>query len=176
MGEQQDRPFEGYAVVIATYLSLLAALASLIHRRKLLDETPEGRELALLGVATYRFSRLVTYDRVTQVLRLPFIERGEGYRQIEGTQEQPAGHGLRRSLGQLLNCSWCTSIWAGTFNVAIFTLFPRIGRFWNMVMMASGISELLDPLFPLFNYLAGTVQKKEQLIKAELEVEKAADN
>lgn len=163
----KDRPAGMYAGIIAVYLSLLGFLATLIRRKKALSETPPAQDLAMLGLATFRFSRLITYDRVTQVLRLPFVERGEGYEQIEGTQETPQGSGLRRSLGQLLNCSWCASVWAGTFNVSIYALFPQVGRFWNMVMMASGISEILDPVFPLLNYLAGYVEKEEDQLKQE---------
>ena len=73
------RPPEAYAVTIGTYLTLFSTLAALIWRRKKLEETPPARDLAKLGIATFRFSRLITYDRVTQVLRLPFVDTGEGY-------------------------------------------------------------------------------------------------
>lgn len=161
----EERPPETYAGIIAVYLSLLGALAALVRRKKALSKAPPAQELAMLGLATFRFSRLLAYDRVTQVLRLPFVRVGEGYEQLEGTQEEPKGSGLQRSLGQLLNCSWCASVWAGTFNVGIYALFPPIGRLWNLVLMASGIAELLDPLFPLFNFLAGYIEEKEDVLQ-----------
>jgi hypothetical protein len=121
----------------------------------------------MIGVATYRLSRLITHDRVTSVFRLPFVEEGKGYEQIEGTQEQPKGRGLQLALGQLLNCSWCASMWAGTFNVSAYTLFPGAGRMFLMILMASGVAEFLDPLFPLLNFLAGYIRAKQQALEQE---------
>lgn len=161
-----QKPDPAYAAIIAVYLALFGLIAAMLGRKpEALRKAPPARDLAMLGVATYRLSRLISYDRVTSILREPFVESGVGYEQIEGTQEEPKGRGLQRSLGQLLNCSWCVSVWAGTFNTTLYTFFPRIGRLFLMSLMASGISELLDPLFPLFNYLAGFVQQKEAALK-----------
>ncbi len=59
------------------------------------------------------------------------------------------------------------SAWSGAFNVYIFTLFPRIGRLFLLTLAASGISEILDPIFPLLNYLSGYLQGKQQAQKAD---------
>ena len=54
-------------------------------------------------------------------------------------------------------CPWCTSVWAGLFNTSILVVFPRVGRYVLMVVAASGMSELLDPVFPLVNDLSGFI-------------------
>jgi hypothetical protein len=162
----EAKPRQSYALIITAYLSffgIVAALATRDGRR--LKQTPPARDLALIGIATFRLSRLIAYDRVTSVLRQPFVEEGRGEENLEGTIQQPKGTGLQRSLGELLTCSWCTSVWAGALNVAAYTLFPRVGRLFLMVLASSGVAELLDPVFPLLNYLAGYTRDKQAELK-----------
>jgi hypothetical protein len=161
-------PHSAYALIIASYLTFFSLVAALAGRkRRLSAEFPPGRDLLIIGLATFRLSRLVAHDRVTSVLRLPFVEEGKGEEQIEGTKEQPKGRGLQLAVGQLLNCSWCASIWAGTFNVGVYTLFPRLGRLFLLVLSSSGIAEMLDPIFPMLNYLSGYIQEKQKVLKGE---------
>lgn len=54
-----------------------------------------------LGLATYRLSRLLTYERVTTVFRLPFVDPNRGPTRPEGTRGVPKGEGLQLALGQL---------------------------------------------------------------------------
>ncbi|MDP9372765.1 MAG: DUF1360 domain-containing protein [Chloroflexota bacterium] len=159
----EQRPHGAYALITGVYLAIFGAVAAAVGRnRKLSAETPPPRDLVLLGLATYRLTRILSADAVTSVVRQPFVEEGKGEEKIEGTQEQPKGSGLQRAIGQLVTCPWCTSAWAGAFNVYLFTLFPRIGRLLLLSLASSGIANLLDPVFPLLNYLSGWVQNKQQ--------------
>ncbi len=98
----KNRPHTAYAFIVAVYLALFGGVAARICRDpKILTETPAPRDLALLGIATYRLSRLLAFDRVTSVFRLPFVEEGKGTQHLEGTQEQAKGSGLQLALGQL---------------------------------------------------------------------------
>lgn len=161
-------PHSAYALIIAAYLSFFGLVAALAGRqRRLPSQFPPSRDLFILGVATFRLSRLITHDRVTSVIRLPFVEEGKGEEQIEGTQEQPKGRGIQLALGQLLNCSWCSSMWAGTFNLAAYTLFPGVGRLFLLALTTSGLAEMLDPVFPMLNYLSGYIQEKQKVLKGE---------
>jgi hypothetical protein len=165
---RQKPPHTAYGAIIAAYLTFFSLVVGLAHyKRRLSAELPDNRALFVIGMATFRLSRLIAHDRVTSVLRLPFVEEGQGEEQIEGTQEQPKGRGLQLALGQLFNCSWCSSIWAGTFNVGIYTLFPRTGRLFLTVLTASGIAEMLDPVFPMLNYLSGYIQEQQKQLKGE---------
>jgi hypothetical protein len=164
----QKPPHSAYALIIAVYLTFFSLVAALAGRqRKLPKQFPPGRDLLILGLATFRLSRLVAHDRVTSVFRLPFVEEGKGEEQIEGTKEQPKGRGFQLAVGQLFNCSWCTSMWAGTFNLAAYTLFPGIGRLFLLALSTSGIAEMLDPVFPMLNYLSGYIQEKQKVLKGE---------
>ncbi|ACJ34452.1 DUF1360 domain-containing protein [Anoxybacillus flavithermus] len=62
----------------------------------------------LLCVASFRLTRLIVYDRITSFLRAPFHDEfeqdGEMYIVIKGT-------GIRKWIGELFSCHWCTGIW-----------------------------------------------------------------
>jgi hypothetical protein len=51
--------------------------------------------------------------------------------------------------------------------VSAYTLFPGAGRMFLMILMASGVAEFLDPLFPLLNFLAGYIRAKQQALEQE---------
>lgn len=98
----RSRPYLAYTLVIAAYWALFGGIASLIQR--LGKPVPEGFSLAetiALALATFRLSRTATYDRVTTVVRLPFVDPNKGPIQPEGTRGMPRGSGLQLSLGQL---------------------------------------------------------------------------
>jgi ABC-type Fe3+-siderophore transport system permease subunit len=160
-------PYKWYAATVGVFLSIFGVLARRLTRNPhLLPETPPSRDLFLLGVATFRLSRMVTKDRVTAVFRLPFVYEGRGEEALEGTKEEPkAEAGWRQDIGQLITCPWCASVWAGLFNTSLLIFFPRIGRYFLMTIAASGMSELLDPVFPLLNYLSGYIHDEQQIIE-----------
>jgi hypothetical protein len=160
-----------YTIITLVYATLFMLLANLVRRSTKTMEKPTGAEIFLIGVATYRLSRVISHDRVTQYLRMPFIETGKGTEQVEGTQEEPKGEGLRRAIGELVTCTYCSSVWAATFNSAIYYLLPRTGRLFLFSMAGSGLAELLDPLFPLFSYLSGYMKKKEEQEEAKMQNE-----
>jgi hypothetical protein len=158
-----------YTVITFVYVALFTFLASLIRRSTKTVEKPTGSEILLIGLATYRLSRIISHDRVTQYLRMPFVETGKGTEQVEGTQEEPKGEGLQRAIGELVTCTYCSSVWAGTFNSAVYYLFPRTGRLFLFSMAGSGLAEIFDPIFPLLSYLSGYMKKKEKLEEAKME-------
>ena len=169
-------PYKWYAATIAAFLSIFGVLAARIRRQpRILAQAPPGREIFLLGVATFRLSRLASKDRVTSVLRLPFVYEGRGEEALEGTKEEPkAGEGWRKDIGQLITCPWCTSVWAALFNTSLLVFFPRIGRYFLLIIAASGMSDLLDPIFPLLNYLSGYTHDKQEMIERRQQGKNAA--
>ena len=169
----EQLPYRAYAVTVGVFLAIFGLLSSRVARNpKLLDQTPPSRDLFLLGVATFRLSRLISKDRVTAVFRLPFVYEGRGEENLEGTVEEPkAESGWRQDIGQLVTCPWCTSVWAGLFNASLLVFFPRIGRYFLLTVASSGMSELLDPVFPLLNYLSGLAHDRQQVLEGTGKVE-----
>ncbi len=165
----KDKPRAGYAIIISIFLTIFGAAATALRRNpSVLNQTPPAREIALLGIATFRMSRLIAADRVTSILREPVIEEGVGEEQLEGVVQKPRETGgFVQSIGELVTCPWCISVWAAAFNVYLLTLFPRVGRLFLLIMSTSGISQLLDPVFPLLNYLSGYVKDRQDALESQ---------
>jgi Protein of unknown function (DUF1360) len=68
-------PLRSYAVLMAIFNGLFVAGLVVARRRgrELPDRPPLG-DIALVGVASHKLSRLITKDKVTSPIRAPFTE------------------------------------------------------------------------------------------------------
>ncbi len=140
----QRPPLVAYAATVAIFNALFAA-ALLIARRsgRELPERIGAADLASIGVASHKVSRLIAKDKVTSPLRAPFTEFQE-----EGGpgeyEEASRGSGARKAIGELLICPYCLGLWV----VAAFSLgllfAPRLTRFLASVFSALTISDFLQ--------------------------------
>jgi len=76
------------------------------------------------AVATHKLSRLIARDPVTSPLRAPFTE----YRGPAGPaelREDVRGQGARKTIGELVTCPFCTSVWVATGFTAGLIYLPR---------------------------------------------------
>src|SRR5947209_15907357 len=107
----EEKPLGGYAVLMAAFTSLAAAFAAWFRRSgRELPDRMDGRDLALVTVASHRASRLIAKDKVTSAIRAPFAEY-EGPGGPSEVSERPRGRGLRRVIGELLVCPYCLGLW-----------------------------------------------------------------
>jgi hypothetical protein len=133
-----------YALVIGAYaLATGAFLAWCRASGRVLPERFEARDLAMIGVATHKTSRLVSKDKVSTPIRAPFtrLEREEGSAEVK---ERPSGTGLRRTIGELLACPYCLDMWLATGYSAGLVAAPRVTRFTAGAMSAVAIADLLQ--------------------------------
>jgi hypothetical protein len=133
------KPLKSYAVLVGTFN--LALGAGLLVQRGL-PERSSISDVLLLGVATHKYSRLVTRDRVTSVLRAPFVryQRDAGPGEVE---EEARGEGLRRAIGELVTCPYCVGLWIATALGFGLAWEPRRTRFVLNVGTALAISDFL---------------------------------
>ncbi|HET9733236.1 MAG TPA: DUF1360 domain-containing protein [Acidimicrobiales bacterium] len=133
-----------YAPLAAAYAGAVGGYTLWFSRsgRRLPEHTPAG-DLALLGVATFRLSRLISRDRVTSFLRAPFT-RYEGNAPGPEVNEEPRGEGERRSVGELLSCPFCVSVWAATALTGLYLAAPTAGRAAASLLAAVTISDGLQ--------------------------------
>lgn len=135
-GSGDREPRVSYGPLLVTYaggVTVAAAVLRLARRR--LPE-PRWSDVALLGAATFKLSRLVTKDKVLQPVRQPFVARsspGEG----PEVNSEPAGSGPKRAVGELLTCPFCASVWIASMLTVGFALAPRATR-----LVAAGLSEM----------------------------------
>src|SRR5690242_10062116 len=93
-----DRPTGSYVVLMGAF-SALATVFALWFRAsgRQLPDRIDGRDLALLTIASHKASRLIAKDRVTSGIRAPFT-RYEDKAGPGEVSEQPRGSGLRRAI------------------------------------------------------------------------------
>jgi uncharacterized protein DUF1360 len=140
---QNERPLGSYGILIALYVLTFATPLAVAARRGALPERPRVRDLALLGVGTFKLSRLLTSDAVTGVIRAPFV-RYEGMEGVTTPKESPRGTGLRRAVGQLLLCPVCTGFWVASLMTAGLVAMPRATRVAAGMLSVAALSDVLQ--------------------------------
>jgi len=139
----EHRPLGAYAgLTVGFGVALAGALAALRAGGKEL-ERPSLGDLALLGVATHKVSRLIAKDKVTSFVRAPFtrFQERSGHGELE---EAARGTGARFAIGELLVCPYCLAQWvAASFAVGLVAA-PDTTRFLAGIYAAETLSDFLQ--------------------------------
>jgi hypothetical protein len=157
-GSPYEGTFEGYKqgedISLSSY-SVLAGAFNLIFAVFLLAARLAGRsipervdawDIALLGMATHKLSLVGSEDAITSPLRAPFTElrEKESPKKID---EKPRGRGLRRSVGELLTCRFCLSVWVASLFTYGLVLAPRATRLVAALFSVVTISDYLHQAY-----------------------------
>jgi hypothetical protein len=108
-----------------------------------LPESFDPLDLAIGGVATFKFARLVSKDAVTTPLRAPFTEY-EGDAGAGELNEKPRPGHPQHTIGELVTCPFCLAPWIATGYVAGLSLSPRLARTWAAVFSVVAASDTLQ--------------------------------
>lgn len=160
---ERDVPLAGYALSMLTFTGLIGTV--LVSLGKKSRTHAEPLDLALLGVATHKLSRIVTKDFVTSPLRAPFTERGEN----EGAGEvhdEPRGGQVRRTIGHLLTCPYCAGPWIATALNVWFAWKPDTARFALRMLSSVAVSDALHLAYSRLNESRKLVQAQKRLHEA----------
>ncbi len=143
----EDRPLGSYAVILATYGTLVSGLIGyLAVNRRRLPERLSASDLALLTVATHKVARLVTKDPVTSPLRAAFT-RYEGTSGEAEVAEEVRGSGPRKAVGEMVTCPFCIGQWTATIGVFGLIAAPRATRMAASVFAMLAGSDVLQFLY-----------------------------
>jgi hypothetical protein len=124
-----DRPLGGYLALMSIYSTATLGAAGLARAlRRPAPERLSPWDVAQLGVATHKLSRLVTKDPVTSPLRAPFTRYTGLSAPGELEEEVRAKDGLSHSVGELLTCPMCFAQWVATALCAGLVIAPRTTR------------------------------------------------
>lgn len=107
-------------------------------------------DLTLITLASFRFIRLIVYDKITAFFREQFYDAIEQKGKI--LLVKPAT-GPRRTLADLLSCPWCIGVWA-TATIAFFYLLTPFAFFPVFFMALSGVATFLQLLANLVGWRA----------------------
>jgi Protein of unknown function (DUF1360) len=95
----EDRPLGRYAVVTGAFGAIVAGSLAVAKATGREVDRPGALDVALVGLATQKVSRLIAKDKVTSFVRAPFTRyqepSGHG-----GLSEEPRGSGMRYALGE----------------------------------------------------------------------------
>jgi len=140
-------PFAAYATfATAFHVAMAGAVAAAKRSGRDLPERVQAADIALIGTASFKLSRLISKKKVTAFVRAPFTEL-EGSGGPAELEEHPRGSGLRRAMGELLVCPYCLGLWAsGAFHAGLL-FAPRATRFSASVLTAMTISDFLQIAF-----------------------------
>jgi hypothetical protein len=144
---EEGKPLAAYSVLTGVFaVGLVASLWVAWRRRGELPEEYGVLDVALIGIATHKLSRLITKDKVTAFLRAPFTRYQEpaGHGELE---EAPRGEGMRHAVGELLVCPYCVAQWIAAAFAAGLVGAPRLTRLLAVLFTAHAISDFLQLAF-----------------------------
>ncbi|MCA0983782.1 DUF1360 domain-containing protein [Halobacillus yeomjeoni] len=96
-------------------------------------------ELLILGLASFRFTRLIVKDLIMEWLRKPFIKTKVELND-KGEQEQwlePTGW-----IGEGLSCHWCVGVWSAGIMIFLYIFVP-FGSLLVLLLAVAGLQSLL---------------------------------
>lgn len=102
-------------------------------------------DVLILVFASFRLTRLFVYDKVMDFFRDLFTD----IKNIEVLEEDIKIHkknfpyGIRRTVHDLLYCSWCTNVWMSLF-VIFFYYFSIISWFFIFMLAISGAATIIQ--------------------------------
>ncbi|MBT2729326.1 DUF1360 domain-containing protein [Bacillus sp. ISL-75] len=108
--------------------------------------------LIILSLASFRLTRLFVFDKITEFIREPFfneIKEVDEYGEIE-VYYLPKEKGVKKFLGELLSCYWCTGIWTSVGVVGISLLYPIVSYPIILILAVAGIASILESIVQYF--------------------------
>jgi len=144
MSENPRDRVQSYVGALGAFTSGVVGLAVLgrLSGREL-PERYDVLDIALGGLATHKFTRLLSKDAVTTPLRMPFTEWKENAGSAEVNEEPRPGH-PEHAIGELITCPFCLAPWVGVGYVAGLALAPRWARTWAALFTIVGASDFLQ--------------------------------
>jgi Protein of unknown function (DUF1360) len=152
----EDIPLVPYGVLAGAFNLVFAVflLAARLTGRPI-PERVDANDIALLGMATHKLSLVSSEDAIMSPLRAPFTElrKKESPKKVD---EKPRGEGLRRSVGELLTCKFCLSVWVASLFTYGLVLVPRVTRLVAAVFAVVTVSDYLHQAYKaLMNRASG---------------------
>lgn len=104
--------------------------------------------LLVLSLASFRLTRLLVFDKITEFIRDPFFNEIQEVNE-EGEIEVyylPKEKGVKRFFGELLSCYWCTGIWASAAIVGMSLLSPEYSFPIILILAVAGLASILESI------------------------------
>lgn len=106
----------------------------------------------IVTLACFRLTRLFVFDKITEFLRAPFFDEIEEENE-EGTKEVyylPKQTPIKKFIGELLSCYWCTGVWVSAALVIGYLFLPAIFVPIILVFAVAGLAAIVESLIQLW--------------------------
>ncbi len=97
-----------------------------------------GFDMVVLSLATFRIIRLVTFDKIFAFVREWFMDK------VGDEHKKPAG-GFRRLMAEMIECLWCTGLWAALLVSVLYFVNP-LGTFFVVILAVAAVGSFLQNL------------------------------
>ncbi|WP_184663092.1 DUF1360 domain-containing protein [Texcoconibacillus texcoconensis] len=112
----------------------------------------------MLILASYRFTHLIVFDKITAFIREPFMQKQIT---VDDNGEMTSKKVPASKFGYLLNCYWCAGIWSSIILTLGYMLFPKLIKPLVFILSVAGGQTLLESF-------VGVETKATQLLSKEL--------
>jgi hypothetical protein len=137
-----DRPLVEHALQATALAGGVAGLLAYAARTGRLPERIPASDIALLGIATHKISRIITRSGVADFVRAPFT-RFEGPANLNEVNQEPRGQGMQRAMGELLACPMCLGTWVAGGLLTSLVFAPRFTRAVEAAFAGVTLSDFL---------------------------------
>ncbi|TWF81991.1 uncharacterized protein DUF1360 [Pseudonocardia hierapolitana] len=144
----EDRPLEGYVLVMAVFAALVAGgagVAAAAGRR--LPDGISPWDLLLITAGTHKLSRTLSKDAVTSPLRVPFTRYGSTGGPAEVMEDTRTASDVRHAIGELVTCPFCLDMWIATGFAFGYVFAPRVTRLVAATFTALAGADFLQLLY-----------------------------
>lgn len=99
----------------------------------------------ILSLAVYRLTHLIVYDKIFNVIRRHFVIRfmGEYNGKPHMCYNLQGGH-IRRFIGSMMVCHWCTGFWVAVAVVYLNHYIPDLQQPVFLVFALAAVQSLLE--------------------------------
>ncbi|MDZ5470374.1 DUF1360 domain-containing protein [Bacillus sp. 31A1R] len=105
-------------------------------------------ELLIISLASFRLTRLLVFDKITEFIRNPFFE--EITELDENGEEEvyyiPKKGFIKGFIGELLSCYWCTGIWSSIFLCVSYLLWPTVATPLLLILAVAAVAAIIETL------------------------------
>ncbi|MEH7109669.1 MULTISPECIES: DUF1360 domain-containing protein [Bacillaceae] len=95
----------------------------------------------MLILASYRFTHLIVFDKITESIRKPFVKKVT----VETADGETSTKEVPTSMfGYLLKCYWCAGVWSAIFFGTAYLLFPKITFVVILIFSIAGGQSIIE--------------------------------
>nr|WP_277398203.1 DUF1360 domain-containing protein [Neobacillus citreus] len=95
----------------------------------------------MLILASYRFTHLIVFDKITESIRRPFMKKVE----VKTENGEVHTKEVPKSLfGYLLKCYWCAGVWSAIILGGSYLIFPKITLVFIFIFSIAGGQSIIE--------------------------------